>query len=80
MRPTGQRGYRRIATEEGFLSPGVLAQNARTRLPGVPLISAEGLGAGVARIVVGHMGEALPFWLPRIDNRYEDVATRVFRL
>ncbi len=22
------------------------------------------------RIVVGHMGEALPFWLPRIDNRY----------
>ncbi len=22
------------------------------------------------RIVVGHMGESLPFWLPRIDNRY----------
>ena len=22
------------------------------------------------KIVVGHMGEALPFWLPRIDNRY----------
>jgi 2,3-dihydroxybenzoate decarboxylase len=22
------------------------------------------------RIVIGHMGEALPFWLPRIDNRY----------
>ena len=22
------------------------------------------------KIVIGHMGEALPFWLPRIDNRY----------
>jgi 2,3-dihydroxybenzoate decarboxylase len=22
------------------------------------------------RVVVGHMGEALPFWLPRIDNQY----------
>jgi 2,3-dihydroxybenzoate decarboxylase len=22
------------------------------------------------KVVVGHMGEALPFWLPRIDNRY----------
>ena len=22
------------------------------------------------KIAVGHMGEALPFWLPRIDNRY----------
>ncbi|MBO9602791.1 MAG: amidohydrolase [Novosphingobium sp.] len=22
------------------------------------------------RVVIGHMGEALPFWLPRIDNRY----------
>jgi 2,3-dihydroxybenzoate decarboxylase len=22
------------------------------------------------KIVIGHLGEALPFWLPRIDNRY----------
>lgn len=34
------------------------------------------IGAGVfdrfprLKIVVGHMGEAVPFWLPRIDNRY----------
>ncbi|WP_382303701.1 amidohydrolase family protein [Herbiconiux sp. UC225_62] len=34
------------------------------------------IGAGVLdrfprlQIVVGHMGEGLPFWLPRIDNRY----------
>ncbi len=34
------------------------------------------IGAGVfdrfprLKIVVGHMGEAIPFWLPRIDNRY----------
>jgi 5-carboxyvanillate decarboxylase len=23
------------------------------------------------KIVLGHMGEAIPFWLPRIDNRYQ---------
>jgi 5-carboxyvanillate decarboxylase len=34
------------------------------------------IGAGVfdrfpkLKVVVGHMGEAIPFWLPRIDNRY----------
>jgi 5-carboxyvanillate decarboxylase len=34
------------------------------------------IGAGLfdrfpgLKIVVGHMGESLPFWLPRIDNRY----------
>jgi 5-carboxyvanillate decarboxylase len=34
------------------------------------------VGAGVfdrfprLTVVVGHMGEGLPFWLPRIDNRY----------
>lgn len=34
------------------------------------------IGAGVfdrfprLQLVLGHMGEALPFWLPRIDNRY----------
>ena len=28
------------------------------------------------RIVVGHMGEALPFWLPRIDNRYLALGVR----
>lgn len=43
------RPYRRIATEEGFLSPGVLAQNALTRLPGIPLIAAAGPTSGVAR-------------------------------
>ena len=45
------RAYRRIATEEGFLSPGVLAQNARTRIPGVPLITSDGPTAGVARVL-----------------------------
>ncbi len=44
-----KRAYRRIATEEGFLSPGVLAQNAKTRIAGVPLIAAEGPTAGIAR-------------------------------
>jgi hypothetical protein len=38
--PTGgtrQRSYRRIACEEGFLSPGVLEENARTtRFPVFP--------------------------------------------
>ena len=53
-RPEGgpRRSYRRIACEEGFLSPGVLAQNARTSLPGVPLITAEGPAAGLARPLV----------------------------
>lgn len=46
-----RRAYRRIATEEGFLSPGVLAQNARTRIPGVPLISGEGPTAGVSLVL-----------------------------
>ena len=46
-----KRAYRRIATEEGFLSPGVLAQNSRTQIPGVPLISATGPTAGVARVL-----------------------------
>ena len=48
----GRRGYRRIACEEGFLSPGVLAQNAKVRLPGIPLITAEGPAAGFARALV----------------------------
>lgn len=26
------------------------------------------------RVVIGHMGESLPFWLPRIDNRYVEMA------
>ena len=30
----GKRAYRRIATEEGFISPGVLAQNAKTQICG----------------------------------------------
>jgi 2,3-dihydroxybenzoate decarboxylase len=35
------------------------------------------IGAGIfdrfpgVRIVIGHMGEGVPFWLPRIDNRYQ---------
>jgi 2,3-dihydroxybenzoate decarboxylase len=28
------------------------------------------------RLVIGHMGEALPFWLPRIDNRYLALGVR----
>ncbi len=43
------RTYRRIACEEGFLSPGVLAQNARTHIAGVPLITAAGPAARLAR-------------------------------
>lgn len=47
---TAKRGYRRIATEEGFLSPGVLAQNAKTQTPpGVPLITGVGPSTGGAR-------------------------------
>ena len=44
-----KRGYRRIATEEGFLSPGVLAQNAKTQIAGVPLITGNGPGVALAR-------------------------------
>lgn len=47
----GKRAYRRIATEEGFLSPGVLAQNAKTHIPGVSLITGDGPGAGLARVL-----------------------------
>lgn len=47
----GGRRYRRIATEEGFLSPGVLAANGTTQIPGVPLISGNGPTAGVARVL-----------------------------
>jgi hypothetical protein len=45
-RPAEKRAYRRIATEEGFLSHGVLAQNAKTQIAGVPLISSNGPTAG----------------------------------
>lgn len=48
----GKRAYRRIATEEGFLSPGVLAQNAKTQIPGVPLIVGSGPGAGIAQVLL----------------------------
>ena len=48
----GKRSYRRIATEEGFISPGVLAQNARTQIPGVPLIADKGPGAGIAKVLL----------------------------
>lgn len=46
------RGYRRIACEEGFLSPGVLAQNAKSSTPQLSLITAEGSTAGLARALV----------------------------
>src|SRR5688572_8280268 len=49
---TRQQSYRRIACEEGFLSPGVLEENARTKVPGVPLITADGPAAGLARALV----------------------------
>jgi 5-carboxyvanillate decarboxylase len=35
------------------------------------------IGSGVfdrfpdLQLVIGHMGEGLPFWMPRIDNRYQ---------
>jgi 2,3-dihydroxybenzoate decarboxylase len=48
----GARAYRRIATEEGFLSPGVLAQNAKTQIPGLPLITSEGPTASTARELI----------------------------
>ena len=32
------------------------------------------------RVVIGHMGEAIPFWLPRIDNRYNTGARPLKRL
>lgn len=47
-----KRAYRRIATEEGFLSPGVLAQNAKTQIPGVPLIASTGPSSGASRALV----------------------------
>jgi 2,3-dihydroxybenzoate decarboxylase len=46
------RPYRRIACEEGFLSPAVLEANARTSVRGVPLITASGPAAGLARPLV----------------------------
>ena len=44
--------YRRIACEEGFLSPGVLAQNAKASTPKLSLITAEGPTAALARSLV----------------------------
>lgn len=46
------RPYRRIACEEGFLSPAVLAQNARTSVPGIPLMTADGPAAALVRALV----------------------------
>ena len=46
------RAYRRIACEEGFLSPGVLAQNAKASTPELSLITAEGPTAALARSLV----------------------------
>ena len=44
----GKRAYRRIATEEGFLSPGVLSQNAKTQIKGIPLITVDGTSSSVS--------------------------------
>lgn len=41
--------YRRIACEEGYLSPAVLSANARVSIPGVPLITRDGPVADLAR-------------------------------
>jgi hypothetical protein len=46
------REYRRIACEEGFLSPGVLAANARASTASLPLITADGPAAFLARPLV----------------------------
>ena len=46
------RSYRRIACEEGFLTPEVLAANARLRDIGIPLITADGPAAFLARLLV----------------------------
>lgn len=43
------RSYRRIACEEGFLSPGVLAQNAKASTAQLQLITADGPAAFLAR-------------------------------
>ena len=51
-RATVKHGYRRIATEEGFLSPGVLGENANVKVPGVPLITANGPSSGVSRALL----------------------------
>lgn len=40
--------YRRIACEEGFLSPALLAANERMNIPGVPLITRNGPAADLA--------------------------------
>ena len=49
--------YRRIACEEGFLSPGVLAANARASTAELPLNTAGGPAAFLARPLVD-LGEA----------------------
>lgn len=50
--PLKKRAYRRIATEEGFLSPGVLAQFGKVQMPGVPLITGAGPSARVAHELI----------------------------
>lgn len=44
--------YRRIACEEGYLSPALLSANARMHIPGVPLITREGSVADLAAQLV----------------------------
>lgn len=46
------RAYRRIACEEGFLSPGVLAQNAKASSAQLQLITADGPAAFLAKPLV----------------------------
>ncbi len=47
-----KRAYRRIACEEGFLSPGVLAQNAKSSTAELQLITTQGPAASLARSLV----------------------------
>ena len=66
---TGPRPYRRIACEEGFLSPAVLAANARTSVAGIPLITADGPAAGLARL----LADVGPGRIARMDAAGVDV-------
>jgi len=54
---SSERSYRRIACEEGFLSPGVLAQNAQSSTAELQLITDNGPAAFLARSLVD-LGEA----------------------
>ncbi|WP_137897179.1 amidohydrolase family protein [Sphingomonas sp. 2SG] len=50
--PAAAIPYRRIACEEGYLSPGLLSANAHMHIPGVPLITRDGPVADLAEQLV----------------------------